>query len=131
MQFYRFSHPISLSQVNFSKNQAHAHEILSLCHDPIEVRIGHGSQVKLTARCKSSTSTSITALSCLRLKLNIMAIGHCNGSLVMISLIYIFMAQPRESGVRSRAIVSSFIYSIILLFSVGNPSSHVTIVHFH
>ena len=129
MQFYRFSHPISLSQVNFSKNQAHAHEILSLCHDPIEVRIGHGSQVKLTARCKSSTS--ITALSCLRLKRNIMAIGHCNGSLVMISLIYIFTAQPRESEVRSRAIESSFIYSIILLFSVDNPSSHVTIVHFH
>ena len=129
MQFYGFPHPISLSQVNFSKNQAHAHEILSLCQDPIEVSIGHGSQVKLTARCKSSTS--ITALSCLRLKLNIMAIGHCNGSLVMISLIYIFMAQPRESGVRSRAIVSSFIYSIILLFSVDNPSSHVTIVHFH
>ena len=129
MQFCGFLHPLALSQVNFSKKQAHAHEILSLCQDPIGVRIGHGSQVKLTARCKSSTS--ITALSCLRLKLNIMAIGHCNGSRVMISLIYIFMAQPRESGVRSRAIVSSFIYSIILLFSVDNPSSHVTIVHFH
>ena len=44
-----------------------------------------------------------------------MAIGHCNGSLVMISLIYIFIAQPRESGQEQSNLVLSILLSIIFI----------------
>ena len=95
---------LTLSQVNFLKNQAHAHEILSYFQDPIGVRIGHGSQVKLTARCKSSTF--ITALlSSIETKYH----GHWALQRLSSNDLSYLHFYNSTSRVRSRAIVSSFI----------------------
>ena len=100
----------TLCHIKFSKNQAHAHEIVSYFQDPIGVRIGHGSQVKLTARCKSSTF--ITALlSSIETKYH----GHWALQRLSSNDLSYLHFYSSTSRVRSRAVESSFIYSIIFI----------------
>ena len=101
---------LTLSQVNFLKNQAHAHEILSCYQDPIGVRIGHGSQVKLTARCKSSTFIA-ALLSSIETKYH----GHWALHRLSSNDLSYLHFYSSTSRVRSRAVESSFIYSIIFI----------------